>query len=191
VAFTILEQSFIGGAKAYYPTGIEPWYYFISWTTGTPLVYPESWFWINHAEAVMALTYEDMNSPTAGNYDITAYALLHGVADYMGIQLTGLGPNAQSDVREIQLHQSYPNPVDRNLSNSSFTLIEYQLNRPQHVHLELFDILGRKILTLDDGYRSADIHRVRVNTAKLATGKYFYRLKTGKDVQIKHFTIIK
>ncbi|MCK5453584.1 MAG: hypothetical protein KAJ16_04440, partial [Calditrichia bacterium] len=79
VAFTILEQDFIGGVRYYYLTGIEPWNYFISWTSGTPLVYPESWFWLNHAEAVMALTYEDMNSASAGNYDITAYALLHGV----------------------------------------------------------------------------------------------------------------
>ena len=191
VAFTILEQDFIGGVRYYYLTGIEPWNYFISWTSGTPLVYPESWFWLNHAEAVMALTYEDMNSASAGNYDITAYALLHGVSDYLGLQFSGIAATTAEDLGDIQLQQSYPNPVNKSLANSSSTVIEYQLRKPQYVRLELFDVLGRKVLTLDEGYRTADIHRVQVNMARLATGKYFYRLESGQNVQIRQLTIIK
>ena len=85
-----MEQDFIEGIRSYYPNGIEPWHYFISWTTGTPLQYPESWFWINHGENVMALTYEDMYQCTGtGNFDITANALIRGVMDYMGI-VTGI-----------------------------------------------------------------------------------------------------
>jgi len=139
----------------------------------------------------MALTYEDMNSASAGNYDITAYALLHGVADFMGLQFTGLAATTVEDIGNIQLQQSYPNPVNKSLANSSFTVIEYQLSKPQHVHLELYDVLGRKVLTLDEGFRSADIYQVRVNTARLATGKYFYRLESGQDIQIRQLTIIK
>jgi hypothetical protein len=191
VPFTILEQDFIGGVRSYYLTGIEPWNYFISWTSGTPLVYPESWFWINHAEAVMALTYEDINSASAGNYDITAYALLHGVADYLGLQFTGMTVVEAENIGNIQLQQSYPNPVNKSLANSSSAVIEYQLRRPHRVRLELYDVLGRKLLTLDEGYRTADIHRIHVNTAHLSTGKYFYRLQSGKDVQIRQLTIIK
>ena len=191
VPYTILEQDFIGGVRSYYLTGIEPWNYFISWTSGTPLVYPESWFWVNHTEAVMALTYEDMNSPSAGNYDITAYALLHGIADYLRLQFTGITTVGAENIGNIQLQQSYPNPVNKSMSNSSVTMIEYQLSKPQHVRLELFDVLGRKLFTLDEGYRTADIHRVPVNAARMATGKYFYRLQSKQGVQIKQFTIIK
>ncbi|MCI0691821.1 hypothetical protein L0337_07415 [candidate division KSB1 bacterium] len=36
------------------------WNYFVSWVGSTPTQYPESWFWLNHREAVMALTYEEM-----------------------------------------------------------------------------------------------------------------------------------
>ena len=92
-----------------------------------------------------------------------------------------LGSNVQNDAREIQLQQSYPNPVDRSHSKASFTVIEYRLHKPQYISLELFDVLGRKLLTLDEGFRSANIHQVRLNTAELATGKYFYRLETGKE----------
>ncbi|MCK5453585.1 MAG: T9SS type A sorting domain-containing protein [Calditrichia bacterium] len=109
----------------------------------------------------------------------------------MGLQFTGLAATAAEDIGDIQLQQSYPNPVNKSLANSSSTVIEYQLRKPQHVRLELYDVLGRKVLTLDEGYRTADIHRVQVNMARLATGKYFYRLESGQNVQIRQLTIIK
>ncbi|MFQ5754064.1 MAG: M14 family zinc carboxypeptidase, partial [bacterium] len=89
-AFTILEQEFIGAVQGYFITGIELWNYFVSWTNGTPPYYPESWFWFNHQESVMALTYEDMNCLEAGQYDQTAFALLHGIADYLGFVITAV-----------------------------------------------------------------------------------------------------
>jgi hypothetical protein len=85
--YVILEQKYIGGVKFYYPTGIQPWDFMITWTTGTPTYYPESWFWLNHQEDVMALTYEDWNSDLAANFDSTANALLNGIADYLDQRL--------------------------------------------------------------------------------------------------------
>jgi len=43
---------------------------------------------MNHSENVMALTYEDMNCEAAGNYDSTAYALVLGVCEYIGLDLS-------------------------------------------------------------------------------------------------------
>ena len=189
--FTVLEQNFIEGIRSYFLNGIEPWYYFISWTSGTPLVYPESWFWMNHAETVMALTYEDMNCVSAGNYDMTAYALLHGIADYMGLQFTGLEDVSASGNENIRLFQSYPNPVNMGQGASTSFYIEYQLSGPTRVKLELFDVLGRKILLLDEGLRNSSRYRVPVTISDLPSGKYFYRLLEGKNSHIRHLTIIK
>ena len=44
----------------------------------------------------MALTYEDMNCSDAGNYNITAEAIVRGVCDYLGINLAGI-----NDQKEI------------------------------------------------------------------------------------------
>jgi len=190
-AFTVLEQDYIEGIRYYFPNGIEPWYYFISWTSGTPLVYPESWFWLNHGEAVMALTYEDMNCATAGNYDMTAYALLHGAADYLGLLFTGIAAAPDPQAAPDQLRQSYPNPVEAGSAVTSSAVIEYQLFTPQQVTLELFDVLGRKVCTLDQGYRSAELHRVVFNISGLSSGKYFYRLQGENRIEIRQFTILK
>lgn len=87
-SYALKEQNFINGVRNYFPGGIEPYTYFVSWTSGTALQYPESWCWINHGENIMALTYEDMYQCTGtGKFDSTANAILRGVMDYMNIQI--------------------------------------------------------------------------------------------------------
>ena len=189
--FTVLEQDFIEGVRSYFISGIEPWNYYISWTSGTPLVYPESWFWLNHGEAVMALTYEDMNCASAGNYDMTAYALLHGTADYLGLQYTNIAYSEPLEEENARLLQSYPNPVNVHNGDDQIFYIEYQLSRANEIRLELFDVLGRKIRSLDAGYRSSGFHRIGVGIKDLPSGKYFYRLFDGQRSFIRHLTIIK
>lgn len=77
------EKAFIGGVQEHFPGGIEEWHFIRSWTNGTPLQYPESFWWLNHRENVMALTYEDANCATASEFDRTARALVRGSADYL------------------------------------------------------------------------------------------------------------
>ncbi len=191
VDYTALEQDFIGGVRSYFLSGIQPWNYFVSWTSGTPTRYPESWFWLNFQEAVMALTYEDMNCSAAGSYDQTAFALLHGVADYLGLMPTGIaGTNAESD-GNVTLRQSYPNPVKTTQSVAQSTVIQYQLQKPQHIRLTLYDILGRQVKLLDEGFRSSNIHQVIFDASQLATGIYFYSLETAQTAVVKQLTVMK
>ncbi|MBF0429700.1 MAG: hypothetical protein HQK83_00360 [Fibrobacteria bacterium] len=87
-AFAGLEKDFIRDVQYYFPGGIEDWNLFTSWSNSTPSVYPESFFWNNYAETVMALTFEDINDqdpscPIAGAFDSTAKALILGSADYI------------------------------------------------------------------------------------------------------------
>ena len=191
VDFTVLEKQFISGVRSYFMSGIQPWYYFVSWKNGTPNYYPESWFWLNFGEAVMALTYEDMNCSSAGDYDKTAYAILHGVADYLDLVETAVLSNGQTETSTFTLHQNYPNPV--NLSNRSTlsTIIQYNLETPQNIRLVVYDILGRKIDILDQGFRNAGEHRVFYNAASLANGLYFYRLETKNEARLRQFSVIK
>jgi hypothetical protein len=83
-----LEQEYINYVQAYFPGGIADWDFLQSWTNGTPSGYPESFFWLNYGEQVLALTYEDINDqdatcPTADKFDSTAMALVQGSVDYI------------------------------------------------------------------------------------------------------------
>ncbi len=186
--YTQLEQQFINGVRFYFPGGIAPWNYFVSWKNGTPDYYPESWFWLNFREAVMALTYEDMNCSSAGKYDSTAFALLHGIADYLDVVTTIL-VDRQPREEGFVLQQNYPNPVYLSSSTAQRTVIQYSLERSGAVRLVLYDVLGRRVATLDEGYRQAGEHRVFSNLARLAEGIYFYRLETPWRAQSKRLLI--
>ncbi|MBN1996104.1 lamin tail domain-containing protein [candidate division KSB1 bacterium] len=71
------------------------------------------------------------------------------------------------------LDQNMPNPF-----NTS-TRICYSIQKPDHVTLKIFDVLGREIFTLVDGFQQADRYSVNINARELPSGLYYYRLKTG------------
>lgn len=189
--FTLLERDFIEGIRYYYPHGIQPWNFFITWTNGTPDQYPESWFWMNYREAVMALTYEDMNCASAGNWDSTAYAMLHGVGDYLDL-VTTIAVDNRTDRAggSATLAQNAPNPVHLS-SGAAPTMITYTIDQPRSVRLEVFDVLGRRVATLEQGMRPAGLHRVFFDASRLAAGTYFYRLETSAEVRTRRLLIVR
>lgn len=86
-AYSELEKTFIAGVQAHFPDSIENWNFYPTWGGGTGVQYPEGFWWTNHAERVMALTYEDTNCPNASGYDSTGTALAMGSVDYVRARL--------------------------------------------------------------------------------------------------------
>lgn len=168
--FAAMQQEYIGAVRSYFPGGIEPYTYFVSWTTGAPPYYPESWFWYNHHEAVLALTYEDKNCASAGGYDSTAFAILRGVADFLDIAgpLTSSSEIADLPV-ETALLPGFPNPF-----NPSTTLT-FNLPEQAVVSLVVYDVLGRQIAELARGTYSGGTHTAAWNATDQASGVYFAR----------------
>ena len=82
-AYEVLERQFIGGVQSHFPGGIENWDFLRTWGNGTQARYPEGFWWLQHREKVLALTYEDTNGPNAGKYDTTGRALALGSGDYI------------------------------------------------------------------------------------------------------------
>jgi hypothetical protein len=179
-SYAAIEQRFINGVRGHFPGGIQPHDYFVSWTTAPSLVYPESWFWLNHRESVLALTYEDMNSTAARAFDSTANALLRGIADELGV--TGTTPVADSQERPstLSLEQNFPNPF-----NPSTTIRfsvpaaggDSRASQSQQVRLGVFDLMGREVTTLVNEVKAPGTYEVRFDGSALASGVYFCRLQ--------------
>ena len=183
--YAILEEIYIEGVRYYYIKGIEPWYYRITWTTGTPTYYPESWFWLNHQEKVMALTYEDWNDAQASNFDSTANALLSGIADYLDIRPSTIEAPLSSDAN-FALMQNYPNPFNPR------TTIHFELPITDDVELSIYNLLGQKVAVLVAGTQMAGKHDAEWNASNFASGLYYYRLQTeGGFVQTKKLILTK
>jgi hypothetical protein len=99
--------------------------------------------------------------------NLTNYSLLNGLI--VEQTATGLGGENVQTPTGFDLRQNYPNPF-----NGS-TTIEYTLPASGQVMLSLYDIRGRRIAVLEEGMRTAGIHRLRWDTP-LASGLYFYHL---------------
>lgn len=152
--YTLLEKDFINAVRSYFINGFEPWYYHISWTTGTVPYFPEGWFWINYAEAVMALTYEDTNIMVAGAYDTTAYALVHGIIDYLGLVPTPVYSVSPPAIESPILYQNFPNPFN------NATTISFYLPQPARVEVKIYDLLGKEVKTLVDEYQNPGLRKI-------------------------------
>ncbi|MBN2414564.1 T9SS type A sorting domain-containing protein [bacterium] len=85
----------------------------------------------------------------------------------------------------FMLSQNYPNPFN------PVTHIEYSLPARTHVKLEVFDIMGRKVETLINEVRNAGSYRVEFDGSSLASGIYFYRLKTDSHTFMKKMMLMK
>ena len=85
----------------------------------------------------------------------------------------------------IMLKQNYPNPFNPT------TTIRFELPEPAHVRLHIFDTLGRHVTTLVDRFETAGRHEVRLRAAGLASGSYFYQLRTGTTQTTRRMQLMK
>jgi len=92
--------------------------------------------------------------------------------------------------RATELFGNYPNPF-----NSS-TQIKVYMPRTDNAILEIFDINGRLVKTLNNGMLGSGEHTFTwsgVNSAgrSVSSGSYFYRLKSGGDTMTRRMMLVK
>lgn len=97
--YTEQEKTFIAGVQSHFPGGIQNWDFLTSWASGAATRYPEGFWWTNYKENVLALTYEDDNSSTAGKFDSTARALVLGIADFLRQDVAAVRATSAPSVR--------------------------------------------------------------------------------------------
>ena len=95
-----------------------------------------------------------------------------------------------SKIAEFKLCQNYPNPFNPG------TEIEYALNKPGEVTLEVYNLIGQKIKTLVKERQPAGSHRVvwdgRNEQGKpVSSGIYFYRLGVNGGTETKRMVLLK
>ncbi|MBS4035510.1 MAG: T9SS type A sorting domain-containing protein [Ignavibacterium sp.] len=86
---------------------------------------------------------------------------------------------------EYHLYQNSPNPFN------PATTIKFDLPKDGIVELSIYDILGRKITTLINEYRSAGSYEQSFNASSLASGIYLYRIKVNDFVSAKKMILAK
>lgn len=88
-------------------------------------------------------------------------------------------------VNNYYLAQNYPNPFNPS------TRINFGLKNPGNVEISVYNILGNKVATLVNGYKSAGRHTVVFNASSLSSGTYFYKLVTNEFSLTKKMLMLK
>ncbi len=204
--YAAVEQRFINAVRSYFPGGIRPYDFFVSWTSGPSLVYPESWFWKNCGASVLALTYEDMNDASAHAFDSTANAILRGIADELGISGSADAPAGNERPATFALEQNYPNPFNP-VTTIGFRIqgvgsqnpgpadpasnTRYPQPGTRRVRLAVYDMLGREVAVLVDEPKEPGTYNVPFSARGLSSGMYLYRLSAGGFVQTRTMLLVK
>ena len=99
--------------------------------------------------------------------------------------LTGIKTISQNIPGSFKLYQNYPNPFNPE------TRIRYDLKSKTNVLLNVYDILGRKIMTLVNANQSAGTYEVTFDGRSFASSVYFYKLEAGDFKETKKMILIK
>jgi hypothetical protein len=86
---------------------------------------------------------------------------------------------------DLKLFQNYPNPFNPS------TKISWQSPVGSWQTIKVFDVLGRKVATLVDEYRNAGSYEVEFDAAGLASGIYYYQLRTNNYIESKKMMVVK
>ena len=85
---------------------------------------------------------------------------------------------------KFALYQNYPNPFNPE------TIIRFDLSKRAQVKLEVFNLLGEKVIVLVNNTFNAGEHIVLFNARDLSSGIYFYRLTNDGFSQTKKMVLM-
>lgn len=86
---------------------------------------------------------------------------------------------------DYKLYQNYPNPFNPS------TQINYYLPEEAKANLNIYDALGRHIITLVSSEQSAGQHSVIFIADNLSSGIYFYKLTADSYIEVKQMLLMK
>ncbi len=161
-------------------------------TTGSGRVLPDRftpvatlWFTVldPHQDAELSWRSEGPNSTEAFHADNqTLFTLGTFTGEAVIIQNE---PAIEALPRVFQLNQNYPNPFN------PVTTITYALPHTTPVHLVIYDVLGREVITLVDTSQAAGTHAVQFDAQHVTSGLYFYRMTAGPHRAVRSMLVLK
>jgi hypothetical protein len=126
-----------------------------------------------------------------GGFLASGYTFLNNtLEDLWIVLLDSEGTTAINDGQSIHpdqfmLLQNYPNPFNPT------TKIIWRSAASGWQTLKIYDVLGNKIKTLVDEYKTAGTYEVEFDAGILPSGIYFYRLQSGKYSDTKKLILLR
>ena len=89
-----------------------------------------------------------------------------------------------SSPKKWKLSQNHPNPFNPT------TMIKFSLPKSEFVSLEVYDILGQKIVTLINQPMPAGDHEIEFDAQNMPSGVYLYKIRAGEWTDMKKMVFL-
>ncbi len=109
------------------------------------------------------------------------YAATHGRGFFTSKSYMSIKEKSISKASQLSNIKLYPNPV---IDIANF---EYKLKKSSRVTVNIFDISGRMINSIDYGTQASGEQKSEINLSELSSGAYFLQLQTEEGTSIKKF----
>jgi len=134
-------------------------------------------------EPILSSTDSSLNADTAvrfrfyggGKIDNFEFRLPDTVAEIPSVDLPA----------EFYLHTAYPNPFNPT------TTIPFELKYPGEISLIVYDVLGREVSRLHQGWLQAGNYTTTFDGSRVPSGVYFVRLNAGDFRQTRKMVLMK
>ena len=108
-----------------------------------------------------------------------------GGFSYIRTSVTSLDLDHQLNPIRFTLTNNYPNPFN------PVTTFTYQLPESVPVSLQVYDIIGRKVLNINEGIKSSGRHQVTLTASKLSSGTYYCVFTAGGFQKTQKLMLLK
>jgi hypothetical protein len=155
-------------------------------------VVPSSWpsglhYYIGYANATVGYPAADADS-----FSWTKSATADGGPEVWGARNFGESfapyevlPTEQALPTAFGLDQNRPNPFN------PVTAISYKLQAASHVSLKVYDVTGRMVANLVNGWQEAGNQQVTFDGTRLSSGLYFVKMQAGEFSAVRKMMLVK
>jgi len=138
--------------------------------------------WYNFAGGLPSVCYvKDMEFAAGNNF---IYAATYGRGVWKSSILIGI-KNISQAAESFSLSQNYPNPFN------PVTNIKFSLPKSAHIKLTVYDVTGKEVAVLVNEIKKSGGYEVDFDASNLASGVYFYQLKSDNFYSFKKMVLVK
>ncbi len=137
------------------------------------------WYVPNRKFSVFKIVYTSVVIPGFGTIN-AKHVFYNPATPVIGIRNIG---TAVPD--RFTLNQNYPNPFNPS------TKIKFEVGKSGAVSLKVFDITGRVVAAPQNGFLSRGVYEYDFDGSALASGVYFYTLKTADYTETRKMILLK
>ncbi len=84
----------------------------------------------------------------------------------------------------FRVSEVYPNPARFSLT------VEVTLTNASQTRIDIYDLVGRKIDTLEPGMLTSGQHRINIDVSRYSSGLYFLRLSAGSHRETRKMVVV-